>query len=444
MPRLRKRRVQLSRFQTGQDNPLSGSGPRPGRRRKSSEFKATVPRLSDNLYGYYLDDPSEDGDCQDMSLNSEAQDTGVIDVWVEPERKPLLESVSPSSNVHPPSLRIFQNPLDDLDNWIANNRFMYDRLAQPPVSALNPVFKLSEYGNKMIGSKVDQCFVPEPKVSSINRIDKVRVDFLNCNGTHDPRKASSLLKTDAGTQQRLFCNLKDLLLKHFMGHSVSVQDTLLTRDEGVVLGFILKRKFKSKSPSLDDPKELADSLNNLLETHVPQGCEGNYRFIFKRVFKHMKSKHPRCFMPLISKKRADRVFYEHYFKPIAHKYFMDMESFYLPGSLLNQPTDTSTTLELEYIRRLCLSAEFVADYFDCLKNHIGKIYEKTIKKRISAIIDQCRETYQAYTSTENGIRVIAEMLRDDFQLKTPVNMLKVRETIKVVERLFQQCCLPSS
>ena len=333
------------------------------------------------------------------------------------------------------------NPLSNLNLWIKNNMYTYNRIANLNSNCVSTDPRLNFYGNKYLNPQEGNKDLHD-KINSIIRVDKSKVksvkEIMASDKVETKEPSEKVEKFNKGTQYRLFTRLQELLIKHLMGDQITSDDLLLSSHELTILRYVMRRKYKDDEFICSDFQSLINKLNAALNKHDDKKVEICYKTIIRKCVRHIRNIHGDNPFPPTYKNKGEEYLFNKYFKNVAKKYSLKMEDFSI--SNLNLPADKSNVpgnVNKAYIKRICLSDNFMKEFIDCLDNHFLSLYENTIEVNVSSLIDDWRSIFHQFYNSSTAIEAIVSYITSNTVIKMPYNVNQIKRGIDQIRLLIE-------
>ena len=182
---------------------------------------------------------------------------------------------------------------------------------------------------------------------------------------------------------------------------------------------------------------LKQSVDKIFESQGNKRPEENYKFAFKRVLKVMKSNFKKTHPPKTSSNRRnhEKAFYQFYFKSIAEKKKIPIESFFHPRTSRPQNRNQQKTINSEYIKAISESRPFIQKFSE----HLSVLAEDSkalIESKIFGLLGQFENYLQDFPT--EGVKKITEYVTKNKKCKLPWTTKEIGDAVKVVEDLFSK------
>lgn len=248
------------------------------------------------------------------------------------------------------------------------------------------------------------------------------------------------LKTEEKSLIKNFFNLLKILKAIFKNEVISLQLVKqLNLHELKILKSLLERKyhviFKLNMPNLN----LKEKIISIMSSNSLKRPEENYKFIFKRCLKFMKSEMKKNFAKKIKKKDFEKLFYEFYFKEISEKESIPLEHFFHPKNskaVKKLNYITPKTINSYYINNISKSKIFMNNFLEYLENNLSKDYEILIDSKFSSLILKWNEEYEKNPNKDQVVYKICDYIKGNKKCKLPWNVKEIKEAIEVVKNLL--------
>lgn len=329
------------------------------------------------------------------------------------EAKVALSQMLKSENVIPQNLEFSDLLFHPIDSFFDNKEInVHDEIIHE---------QESENLERFYDSEQVRTIEDEEDIPNLN---------TNCLENSSEKEESKIkLKSTSG----LFVLLKKL----FTGENTEDLDFFLSSIEKQILAALISRKFDQSLKSVLSIAHLKQSIDKIFESQGNKRPEENYKFAFKRVLKVMKSNFKKTHPPKTNSHRRnhEKAFYEFYFKSIAEKKKIPIESFFHPRTSRPQNRNQQKTINSEYIKAISESRPFIQKFSE----HLSVLAEDSkalIESKIFGLLGQFENYLQDFPT--EGVKKITEYVTKNKKCKLPWTTKEIGDAVKVVEDLFSK------
>lgn len=175
-------------------------------------------------------------------------------------------------------------------------------------------------------------------------------------------------------------------------------------------------------------EEIYDWLTRFMAEESCKRFEENVKFVFKIIFKHLKSEFQGTLIQ-VNSMGPDFVFYKYYFEDVSVRMGIDLSQFYDP---LNYKTPHKT-LTNEYIKLVLSSQRFKQRFHSYLASgRLKSSYQETIHKKIYKVLKRFDKLFEFsdLSAAPSAIEQIRRYFRSNRQCKLPWTEKEVDEAVE--------------
>jgi hypothetical protein len=235
--------------------------------------------------------------------------------------------------------------------------------------------------------------------------------------------------------KKILFNLYEVMFNLFM--NIPITKLNLNELEQQIIKPVIQKKYKTKEGDFEYSLEY---FNKIRQLQIKKKLEDSLKFTFKKAIKKLKSEFKYNFTKgqKLSIKDIDRLFYEHYFRDLALKHNIPIESFYHFATWKKRVCDlVPKSVTKVYIKRLKLNTEFIDKLTDFFKNHFIKTFSIFNSNKIHKMIIKWEKTLETL-GHKKGIELITTQLLSK-RNKLPWSYYEATHAISQSLSYIQKC-----
>lgn len=242
------------------------------------------------------------------------------------------------------------------------------------------------------------------------------------------------LEINEGQEESKF---KSFLKKFFNGEEIVGCEKELDQKSLTILTALIQRKFGKKLKNLRSSDNFFGQLHAILATDSKKRPEENTKFIFKHVLKAMRENYKKKLgVKRCRKHDFETAFYQSYFKEVAEKRSIPIETFFHPRNVVGPALVGHKTINLEYLKDIYSNPKFVSDFLEELE-FLNKRWPTKMQAKLAILEKKINDALAS--NDPDAVQNISRYITNNSKCKLPWTTREVKNASLSVCKMFQAC-----